>query len=81
MDVASAFLPSCDYTQANLILVADTSFSGHRVVPELDCTIAERGMPKTTVLDNGTELTRMSILKWVQDTGINWDYITLGKPQ
>ena len=45
-----------DYSRENLVLVADTSLSGHRVVRELDCIIAERGMPKTIVSDNGTEL-------------------------
>ena len=70
-----------DYSRENLALVADTSLSGHRVVRELDRVIAERGMPKTIVSDNGTELTSMAILKWVQDTGIDWHYIDPGKPQ
>ena len=70
-----------DYSRENLVLVADTSLSGHRVVRELDRIIAERGMPKTIVSDNGTEFTSMAILKWVQDTGIDWHYIAPGKPQ
>lgn len=70
-----------DYSRENLALVADTSLSGHRVVRELDRVIAERGMPKTIVSDNGTEFTSMAILKWVQDTGIDWHYIAPGKPQ
>ena len=37
-------------------------------------------MPKTIVSDNGTEFTSMTILKWVQDTGIDWHYIAPGKP-
>ena len=32
------------------------------------------------VSDNGTELTSHTILKWVQDTGIEWHYIAPGKP-
>ena len=28
----------------------------------------------------GTEFTSMAILKWVQDTGIDWHYIAPGKP-
>jgi putative transposase len=70
-----------DYSRENLVLVADTSLSGQRVVRELDRVIAERGMPKTIVSDNGTEFTSMAILKWVQDTGIDWHYIAPGKPQ
>lgn len=42
-----------DYSRENLVLVADTSLSGHRVRRELDRIIAERGMPKTIVSDNG----------------------------
>jgi putative transposase len=32
-------------------------------------------------VDNGTEFTSMAILKWVQDTGVDWHYIAPGKPQ
>ncbi|WP_257884147.1 IS3 family transposase [Sulfitobacter sp. CW3] len=70
-----------DFSRENLVLVADTSLSGQRVVRELDRIIAERGMPKTIVSDNGTEFTSMAILKWVQETGVNWHYIASGKPQ
>ena len=70
-----------DYTRENLALVADTSLSGLRVTRELDKVIAERGAPTTIVSDNGTEFTSMAILKWVQDTGIDWHYIAPGKPQ
>ena len=41
-----------DFSRENLVLVADTSLSGHRVARELDKVIAERGMPKTIVSDN-----------------------------
>jgi putative transposase len=41
-----------DFSRENLVLMADTSLSGHRVARELDQIIAERGMPKTTVSDN-----------------------------
>lgn len=69
-----------DCTRENLALIADTSLSGLRVTRELDQAIAERGMPGTIVSDNGTEFTSMAILKWVQDTGIDWHYIAPGKP-
>ncbi len=70
-----------DYTRENVALIADTSLSGQRVTRELNKAIAERGAPKTIVSDNGTEFTSMAILKWVQDTGIDWHYIAPGKPQ
>ena len=69
-----------DFTRENLALIADTSLSGLRVTRELDQIIAERGMPGTIVSDNGTEFTSMAILRWVQETGIDWHYIAPGKP-
>ena len=69
-----------DYTRECLALVADTSLSGRRVARELDGIIARRGRPHTIVSDNGTELTSMAILRWCQETGVEWHYIAPGKP-
>jgi putative transposase len=69
-----------DFTRECLCLVADTSLSGHRLARELDALIAKRGKPKTIVSDNGTEMTSMAILKWCQQTHIEWHYIAPGKP-
>jgi len=69
-----------DYSRECLSLMADTSLSGLRVTRELNALIARRGRPLTIVSDNGTELTSMAILKWCQDTGIEWHYIAPGKP-
>jgi putative transposase len=33
------------------------------------------------VSDNGTELTGMAILRWSQETRVDWHYIAPGKPQ
>ncbi len=69
-----------DYSRECLCLVADTSLSGSRVARELDTLIAERGRPAMCVSDNGTELTSMAILRWSQETQIEWHYIAPGKP-
>jgi len=69
-----------DFTRECLCLVADTSLSGYRVARELDAVIAERGRPLLCVSDNGTELTSMAILRWCQETGVEWHYIAPGKP-
>ena len=69
-----------DYSRECLCLVADTSLSGIRVARELDTIIAERGRPAMCVSDNGTELTSMAILRWTQETQIEWHYIAPGKP-
>jgi putative transposase len=69
-----------DFTRECLALVADTSLSGARVARELDAIIARRTKPLTCVSDNGTELTSMAILKWSQDSNVEWHYIAPGKP-
>ena len=69
-----------DYSRECLALVADTSLSGRRVTRELSAIMAQRGRPKTVVSDNGTELTSTAVLRWCQDTGIDWHYIAPGKP-
>ena len=69
-----------DFTRECLALVSDTSLSGVRVVRELETVIARRGRPHTIVSDNGTELTSMAILKWCQETGVEWHYIAPSKP-
>jgi putative transposase len=69
-----------DLTRECLGLVADTSLSGARVVRELDAIMARRGKPHTIVSDNGTELTSMAVLKWCQESAVEWHYIAPGKP-
>ena len=69
-----------DFTRENLALIADISLSGARVVRELQTLCEQRGYPKTIVSDNGTELTSTAVLKWVQETEIDWHYIQPGKP-
>ena len=69
-----------DYSRECLGLVADTSLSGIRLTRELDAIVQRRGMPNTIVSDNGTEMTSMAVLKWCQETGVEWHYIAPGKP-
>jgi putative transposase len=70
-----------DFTRECLALIADTSLPGLRVVRELEAIIARRGRPAMCVSDNGTELTGMAILRWSQETRVEWHYIAPGKPQ
>jgi len=69
-----------DFTRECLCLVADTSLPGLRVARELDAIVAVRGRPLLCVSDNGTELTSMAILRWCQETRVEWHYIAPGKP-
>ena len=45
-----------------------------------DALIRLRGKPVTVVSNNGTELTSIAILKWCQETNVEWHYIQPGKP-
>lgn len=69
-----------DFSRECLALVADTSLSGLRMTRELDTVIKRRGKPHTIVSDNGTEMTSMAVLKWCQETVVEWHYIAPGKP-
>jgi len=69
------------FTRECLALVADTSLPGLRVARELDAAITHRGRPAIIVSDNGTDLTSMTMLRWSQEHGIEWHYISPGKPQ
>ena len=69
-----------DFSRECLALVADTSLSGLRVTRELMALIDRRGRPRTIVSDNGTELTSMAVLRWCQETRVDWHYIAPGKP-
>jgi putative transposase len=70
-----------DFTRECLALVPDTSLPGLRVVRELDALIAARCRPAMIASDNGTELTGMAVLRWSQQTRVEWHYIAPGKPQ
>jgi putative transposase len=64
-----------DFTRECLALVADTSLSGQRVGRELDAIVAQRGKPAACVSDNGIELTSTAILRWSQESHVQWHYI------
>ena len=69
-----------DFTRECLATVVDNSLSGVRVSRELDKICSARGRPCMIVSDNGTELTSNAILKWQEDTRVEWHYIAPGKP-
>ena len=59
-----------------LVITADTSLPGLRVVRELDLLVQTRGKPKVIVSDNGPELTSVAVLIWASEQGIDWHYIS-----
>jgi putative transposase len=69
------------FTREGLAAEVDTSLPGPRVARVLDRVVADRGKPEMIVSDNGTELTCNAMLKWAEQNGVEWHYITPGKPQ
>ncbi len=69
-----------DFSREALATVTDRSLSGLRLTRELDALIQRRGKPEMIVSDNGTEMTSHAVLRWCQETGVNWHYIAPGKP-
>ena len=80
MDAVPGLAVVDDFPRECLALVVDTSLSGQRVTGILDALIRLRSKPATVVSDNGTELTSMAVLKWCQQTGVDWHDIQPGKP-
>jgi putative transposase len=69
-----------DFTREALAMEVDTSISGSRVTRVLDRIADERGLPKTIVMDNGTELTSLAMLAWAAKHRVQLHYIAPGKP-
>jgi putative transposase len=67
-------------SREGLALTVDTSLPGLRVVRELERLVQKHGKPACIVSDNGTELTSRAVLQWAQQQGIEWHYITPGRP-
>jgi putative transposase len=69
-----------DFTREALAIEVDTSIIGSRVVRVLDRLADERGLPKTIVMDNGTELTSLTMLAGAAKHRVQLHYIAPGKP-
>jgi putative transposase len=69
-----------DFTRECLAIEVDTSISGSRVARVLDRIAEARGLPKTIVMDNGTELTSLAMLAWSAEHRVRLHYIAPGKP-
>ena len=69
-----------DFSHESLAIEVDTSLTGERVTRVLDALAAVRGLPKTIVLDNGTELTSLVMLRWAADRRVRLHHIAPGKP-
>ena len=64
-----------DFSRESLAIEVDTSLSGYRVTRVLDAIANVRGYPETVVLDNGTELTSLAMLRWAADHRVRLHHI------
>lgn len=69
-----------DHNREALMIMADTSISGHRLCRELDRLIDWRGKPEAIRCDNGPEFTSVAFTLWCKKKGIEIRFIQPGKP-
>jgi putative transposase len=69
-----------DYTRECVAQIVDLSISGERLSRLLNQLARDRGLPQTTVVDNGPEFTSKAMFIWSQRTGVQLRFIQPGKP-
>lgn len=70
-----------DCTREAIVCLPERSFSGHRIIRELEQIIEIRKeKPLSLVMDNGPEFTSRAFLGWAQLNDIKLDFIQPGKP-
>jgi putative transposase len=69
-----------DYTRQCLVIEVDTSLPGQRVVRVLERLAAGGRVPRTIVLDNGSEFTSQAVDQWASRQGVQLRFIDPGKP-
>jgi putative transposase len=68
------------FTRECLVIEADHSLTGPRVVRVLDQLTERHGKPEVIRIDNGTEFTSSAVDAWAYQHGVRLDFITKGKP-
>lgn len=68
-----------DYARVCVGQLVDLSISGQRMARLLEQLSQIRGLPRTLVLDNGTEMTSQAMFFWNQKSGVKLHFIQPGK--
>jgi putative transposase len=68
------------FTRECLLLLADSSLTGHKVALALSQVVAERGAPVSSTVDNGTEFYSRAMEAWAYQYGVQLDFIRPGRP-
>lgn len=69
-----------DFTRECLAIEVAVSLPAIHVTRVLDRLAAERGLPKSIVVDNGTEFTSIVFDQWAHRHGVHISFIEPGKP-
>jgi len=69
-----------DFSRECIAIEVDTSIPGARVVRVLEQLGQIRELPRTIVVDNGTEFTSKVMLLWSENSGVRLHFIEPGKP-
>jgi putative transposase len=70
-----------DFTRESIRSEVGSSLTGKRVVRVLSqLEELHEQLPKSIVVDNGTEFTSKAVLTWAQEKEVNLDFIEPGKP-
>ncbi len=68
------------FTRECVLLLADSSLTGHKVALALSQAIAERGAPMSITVDNGTGFASKAMEVWAYQHGVQLDFIRPGRP-
>ena len=68
------------FTRECLLIEADHSLTGPRVVRALERLKELHGLPEVIRIDNGTEFTSSAVDAWAYANQVRLDFITKGKP-
>src|SRR5208337_4114060 len=68
------------FTRECVLLLADSSLTGHKVALALSQVIAERGAPMSITVDNRTEFASKTMDAWAYQYGVQLNFIRPGRP-
>lgn len=68
------------FTRECLVLLVDSSLTGHKVAAALSLIVAQRGAPVSITVDNGSEFCSRAMEAWAYHHQVELDFIRPGKP-
>jgi putative transposase len=68
------------FTRESVLLLADSSLTGHKVALALSQALVERGAPGSITVDNGTEFVSKAMDAWAYQHGVQLDFTRPGRP-